>query len=175
MLPVLIVKLAPERGFELMAEQRTQFAMKALSMADYFNAKVGDKRVSGHQVKLAAPDGPSTGGGKQALQHVSLIPDAGGATITAGSANQVERVAEIRTYDHLQQLHLRRFGRKSLPLDRVSYNELVKRMQAFFAEQKLTVVLVDAAAMPRERSRAGLMAVGLAVALATAGAVFFLL
>jgi hypothetical protein len=159
-----------------MAENpRTQFAMKALSMADYFNAKIGDKRVSGHQVKLAAPDGPSTGGGKQALQHISLIPDAGGATITAGSANQVDKIAEIRTWDHLSQLHGQRFRGKKFPLDRVSYNELVKRMQVFFGEQKLTVVLLDAAALPRERSRAGTMLVGLVVAAATAGAVFYLL
>jgi hypothetical protein len=156
-------------------QQRTQFAMKALGLADFFNAKCGDKRVSGHKVMLAAPDGPSTMGGKQALQHISLIPDAGGAAITAGSANQVERIAELRTYDHLKQLHAQRFGRKTFPLDRVSYNELVKRMQAFFADQKLTVVLIDAAALPRTRSRAGLMAIGLAVAVATAGAVFFIL
>src|SRR6185436_17825261 len=156
-----------------MADQsRTQFAMKAVSMADFFNAKIDDKRVSGYRVKLAAPEGQSTGGGKQALQHVSLIPDAGGATITAGSANQVEKIAEIRTFDHLKQLHAQRFGKKSFPLDRVSYNELVKRMQVFFTEQKLTMVLIDAAALPQEGSRAGMVALGLAVALATAGAVY---
>jgi hypothetical protein len=156
-------------------EQRTQFTMKAIGLADFFRSALGDRRVSGHKVELAAPDGPSTGGGKQALQHISLIPDAGGATITAGSANVADRIAEIRTWEHLKQLHARRFGRRAFPLDRVSYNELIKRMQAFFAEQKLTVVLVDAAALPAERFRATTVALGLAVAAATAGAVYYLL
>jgi hypothetical protein len=84
-------------------------------------------------------------------------------------------VAEIRTWDHLSQQHAKRFRGKGFPIDRVSYNELVKRMQSFFAEQKLTVVLLDAASLPQQRSRAGMMAVGFAVAAATAGLVFYLL
>jgi hypothetical protein len=156
--------------------ERTQFAMRALTLADYFNAALKGKRVGGYQVKLAAPDGPSTGGGKQALQHISLIPDAGGASITAGSANPVERVAELRSFAHLEQLHAQRFKGKRLPLDKVAYNELLKKMQAFFADQKLSVVLVDAANLPqRGQSRAGVMILGLAIAAATAGAVFFFL
>jgi hypothetical protein len=158
------------------SEHRTQFTLMALGFADQFNARMGDRRVSGYQVKLSAPEGQSTGGGKQALQHISLIPDAGGATITAGSANQVDRIAEIRTWDQLAQLHAQRFRGKSFPLDRVSYNELVKRMQTFFAEQKLTVVLLDAAMLPPPPpSRAIAMTLGLAVAAATAGAVYVLL
>jgi hypothetical protein len=158
-----------------MAEHnRTQFTLKALSLADYFKAIMGQQRVSGYRVVLAAPDGPSTGGGKQALQHISLVPDAGGATITAGSANQVEKVAEIRTYDHLAQLHAQRFKGKKLPLDRIAYNELCKRMQQFFGEQKLTVVLLDAAQLPGGQTRnASAVLLGVVVALATAGAVFY--
>jgi hypothetical protein len=160
-----------------MAESnRTQFTLKALSLADYFKAIMGNQRVSGYKVVLAAPDGPSTGGGKQALQHISLIPDAGGATITAGSANQVEKIAELRTYDHLSQLHAQRFRGKKLPLDRIAYNELLKRMQQFFAEQKLTVVLLDAAQVGNNTARSGAaLLVGVVVALATAGAVFYLM
>jgi hypothetical protein len=159
-----------------MGENRTQFAMKALSLADFFNAAMGQKRVSGHKVVLAAPDGPSTGGGKQALQHISLIPDAGGATITAGSANQVEKRAELRTWEHLAALHAQRFKGKPFPVDKVAYNELLKKMQAFFTDQRLSIVVVDAAAAPQgSQSRAGLMVLGVAIAAATAGAVFFFL
>jgi hypothetical protein len=156
---------------------RTQFAMRALTLADYFNAKVGDRRVSGYQVKLAAPDGPSTGGGKQALQHISLIPDAGGATITAGSANPVAKTAELRSYRYLEQLHRQRFGGKGFLLDKVNYNELLKRMQTFFADQGLSLVLLDSAPGPADKSspRFGLILLGLLVSLATAGAVYYLL
>ena len=160
-----------------MAESnRTQFTMKALTLADYFNASIGSKRVSGHKVVLAAPDGPSTAGGKLALQHISLIPDAGGATITAGSANQADKTAELRTFAQLDQLHRQRFKGKPLPVDKVAYNELLKRMQQFFSEQKLAIVIVDAAPMAsRAQSRTGLMLLGIAIAAATAGAVFFFL
>jgi hypothetical protein len=155
---------------------RTQFAMRALSLADYFKSVVGQQRVGRYKAVLAAPDGPSTGGGKQAIQHISLIPDAGGATITAGSANQVEQRAELRTWEHLAQLHAQRFKGKRIPLDRIAYNELLKTMQKFFAEKGLTVVLMDTAALPPPRaSRAGLMALGLLVSAATAGAVYYLL
>jgi hypothetical protein len=157
---------------------RTQFALKALSLADYFNARVGDKRVSGFRVQLARPDGLSTGGGKQAVQHISLVPDDGDApTITAGWANQVERTSELRTYEHLAQLHASRFRGKQIPLDRVAYNELLKRMQAFFGEKGLSVVLVDAAKTPSapRTSRVGVVALFFAVALAVAGGLFFLL
>jgi hypothetical protein len=155
---------------------RTQFAMQALSLADYFRARLGDRRVSGYKVVLAAPEGPSTGGGKQAIQHISLIPDAGGATITAGSANPVERRAELRTWEHLVALHSQRFRGKQIPLDKVAYNELLKRMQAFFTDQRLSIVIVDAAAVHQpSQSRVGLTILGIAIAAATAGAVFFFL
>jgi hypothetical protein len=157
---------------------RTQFAVKAVSLADFFNAAVGDKRVSGYRVQLARPDGLSTGGGKQAVQHISLVPDGGDeATITAGWANQVERIAELRTFDQLAQLHASRFRGKQIPLDRVAYNELLKRMQSFFGEKGLSVVLVDAAKTPLgpKTSRITVVMLFLGVALAVAGGLFFLL
>ena len=156
-------------------QNRTQFTVRAVSLADFFNAAIGNRRVSGYKVTLAAPDGPSTGGGKQALQHISLVPDAGGATITAGSANQVEKIAELRTFDHLAQLHAKRFKGKRIPLDRVAYNELVKRMQTFFSDQRLTVVLLDAAQVQSQPSRLPALLMGVVVAAATAGAVFYFL
>jgi hypothetical protein len=157
---------------------RTQFAMKALNLADHFNAEVGDKRVSGYRVQLARPEGLSTGGGKQAVQHISLVPDGGGdATITAGWANQLEGSAELRTYEQLAQLHASRFRGKKIPLDRISYNELLKRMRAFFGDRGLSVVLVDAAKTPAAptSSRFTVVMVFLGVALEAAGAMFFLL
>jgi hypothetical protein len=161
-----------------MAESdRTQFAMKALSLADFFNAKVGDRRVSGHRVALAVPHGMSTGGGAQAVQHISLIPDGQGPTITAGAANQVDKTVELRTWEHLSQLHAQRFKGKPLPVDKVAYNELLKRMQAFFGERQLSVVLVDAARLPHQPggSRASMVVLFFAIAIAVAGAVFFLM
>src|SRR4051812_8683003 len=105
-----------------MAEQkRTQFAMKALGFAELFNIKIGDQKVTGttvYRVEMSAPDGPSTGGGKQAVQHLKLVPEVeGDAVIVAGSANQLEKSAEIRTYEYLADLHAQRFKGAPIPLD----------------------------------------------------------
>ena len=106
------------------------------SLADYFNTRVGRQARGGHRVELAVPDGPSTGGGKQALQHIRLVPDAGARRHHCRIRQPSEKTAELRTWEHLAQLHAQRFKGKTIPLDRVEYNELLKRMQAFFGEQR---------------------------------------
>ena len=118
---------------------------------------IGKERLAGspgYRVEMSAPDGPSTGGGKQALQHIKLVPDGGGAVTVAGSANTVEKQAEVRTWEHLQALHAARYRGAELPLDRVRYAELVKKLQAFFAEQGLRVTLARRAARARRRGAA---------------------
>jgi hypothetical protein len=165
-------------------QKRTQFAMQAYGFAELFNLKVGDQKVAGFRVELSAPEGPSTGGGAQAVQHVKLVPEGEGTVIVAGSANQVERSAEIRTYEYLADLHAQRFKGAGLPIDRATYQSLVGRMQTFFAEQSLRVVLLDAPrplhATPATAPRAGaspvaMIAVFVGVAAAIAVALFLLL
>jgi hypothetical protein len=163
-------------------QKRTQFAMQALGFADVFNLKIGDQKVSGHRVELSAPDGPSTGGGKQSVQHIKLIPESGGTVTVAGSADQMEKKAEIRSWDYLQALHGQRFKGKTLPLDRVQYAALVKRMQQFFADQGLAVVMLDAPALsaggsqPARSGGSGALValVVIGIAAMAAGAFFFL-
>ena len=127
-------------------QKRTEFAMKALGLAELFVIHLGAERLAGNgtsfRLEIAAPDGESTGGGKQAVQHIKLVPDTG-ATIVCGSANGVEEICELRTYDHLTQIHSQRFKGASLPFAREPYGALLKKLQAFFAMQKLPVTLVD--------------------------------
>jgi hypothetical protein len=130
-------------------ENRTQFAIKALTLADTFNMALSQERVKGpitYRVELSAPDGMSTAGGKQATQHVKLVPEGGGATVVAGSANQAENWAELRSFEHLQVLHAQRFKGAEVPVNRVQYNELVQKMRQFFNERGLSVRM---AAVPR--------------------------
>lgn len=169
-------------------EKRTQFAMQALGFADLFNIKVGDQKVPGYRVEMSAPDGPSTGGGKQAVQHVKLVPDGGtgasGAVVVAGSANQLEKSAEIRTYEHLADLHAQRFKGAKLPLDKSQYTVLVARMKSFFAEQGLHIVMLDAprpvagsAPVPTAAGpgKGAMVAIFLVIAAMIAGVLFFVL
>jgi hypothetical protein len=121
---------------------RTMFAMQALTLADSFNMVMANERVKGpitYRVELSAPDGMSTAGGKQATQHIKLVPEGGGATVVAGSANQVESWAELRSFEHLQLLHAQRFKGAELPLNRVQYNELMQKVRGFFSERSLKV------------------------------------
>lgn len=134
-------------------DARTQFAMQALGLAELFRFQFEDERLTGggvaYTVELSAPDGPSTGGGTQALQHVKLVSQNGGPTIVAGSCNQVEKRGELRTFEYMTAQHARRFKGASLLLDRGSYNDLIKKLQAFFVERGLRVVMFDHAALPR--------------------------
>src|SRR5689334_18046102 len=131
--------------------KRTAFAMQALSLAETFNIMLQAERVKGpvtYRVELSAPDGMSTAGGKQATQHVKLVPEGGGTTIVAGSANQAESWAELRTFEHLKMLHAQRFKGAEIPLNRVQYNELVEKLKAFFAQQGKCNVRI--AELPRD-------------------------
>ena len=131
--------------------KRTAFAMQALSLAETFNLMLQAERVKGpvtYRVELSAPDGMSTAGGKQATQHVKLIPEGGGTTIVAGSANQAEKWAELRTFEHLKVLHAQRFKGAEVPLNRVQYNELVEKLKSFFAQQGQCAVRM--AEIPRD-------------------------
>ena len=131
--------------------KRTAFAMQAFGLAEAFNITLQAERVKGpitYRVELSTPDGMSTAGGKQATQHVKLVPEGGGTTIVAGSANPAEKWVELRTFEHLKMLHAQRFKGAEIPLNRVQYNELVEKLRAFFAQEGSCVMRLSE--VPRE-------------------------
>ncbi len=165
-------------------QKRTAFALQALGLAETFNIMLQAERVKGpvtYRVELSAPDGMSTAGGKQATQHVKLIPEGGGNTIVAGSANQAEKWAELRTFEHLKVLHAQRFKGAEIPLNRVQYNELLGKLKSFFEQQgtcavrmaELPRATADAAAAPATSGASGtmIMIIVLVIALAAAAGV----
>jgi hypothetical protein len=97
------------------------------------------------KIELTTPVGPSTEGGKQALQHLRLVPDDGTSAIVIGSTSPVGKTAEIRTLRHLRDVHTMRFKGAPFPLDGTSYQDLVARLQQFFAAQGHAVVMLDVA------------------------------
>ncbi len=122
--------------------------MKAIDLADIFNQIVGAHPVAGtdgvaFKVALASPDGPSTGGGKQSVQHITLSRE--GLVVVAGAADQNERTAELRTFDYVSGTYAQRFRGSAVPLDRAAYDAFLKRAREFFALQSLPVTLLDAA------------------------------
>ena len=122
-------------------EKHTQFAQRAIGFAELFNMLVGAETLGGGwSVELSAPDGPSTAGGKQSVQHIKLVPVGGGHTTVAGSASTVDRRAELRSWDHLDALHRARFRGARLTIERARYDELLKKIEHFFAMQGIQVV-----------------------------------
>jgi hypothetical protein len=155
--------------------KRTMFAQRALSLAELFQATFANKPIGKavkYRAELVAPDGPSTGSGAQALQAIKLTPINTGTTLVVGHANQVERSAELRTYEYLVRWQQQRFkGAGELVLEREAFEELFQGLKAFFGSQQMrvNVVAAPAGAAPEMSLPAGartpiwLVAAGIAV------------
>ncbi len=153
----------------------TQVAAKAVSLAELFDARF-EKGLDGpihFRVELSAPDGPSTAGGKQALQHIKLIPEGGGLAVLIGSANTTRMVAEIRTYEHIASLYGQRFRGARIPVDVTRYYELGQGLATFFRAMRMSVTFAEldggaaaVQALPRAPGRAWMVIVGVAAGLA---------
>lgn len=110
---------------------RTRLAKKFVSLADDVTEAFGDFAIGAGAwaVELTAPTGMSTGGGKQALQHLRLRPRRPGySAIVAGLVNQVERHAELRDYAHACVLHEVRF-RRSLEITADEWEQLLRKAE----------------------------------------------
>ncbi len=125
--------------------QRTMFAAQAVGLADLFKTLIGPVRLNGpvvYRPELSAPEGESTGGGKQATQHVMLVPESGGATLVMGSLNVKEKTSELRQYLAFAQMIEQRFKGKVAVPDQESYEALLDKTQKFFASQSVRVSII---------------------------------
>ena len=123
----------------------TMVAGKAMDFATMFNHAFagGLQGPMTFKLDLTAPAGPSTGGGKQVVQHVRLVPTDGSPAIVIGSTNPVTMAAEIRTHRHLASVHARRFKGSVLPIDPRAYGELTSQLGNFFSAQGMKVGFND--------------------------------
>lgn len=143
-------------------EEKTRFAAKAVHLATAFNSTLGAKPWSlgaSYRLELSVPEGRSTGGGVQSVQHVKLISVQGDLVVVIASVDQIRRHAELKSHDHLAHAHSHRFKGEKLPLDRLGYIDLLHRLHAFFLSQTYKVDITEpptslheepTAEMPRE-------------------------
>jgi hypothetical protein len=120
---------------------RTQFSIKASALADSYRSTVGRLRVGphGYSPDMTAPEGQSTGGGVQAMQHLRLLPpEASMPTLLVGHANQRDGNAELRTWEHVDALCRERF-KQGAPLDPAQYEQFLQSAQGFLAACGLKV------------------------------------
>jgi len=71
----------------------------------------------------------STGGGKQALQHLRLNPRKPGySVLVAGTVNPMERRAELRDFDHIAIMHEVRF-RHRLEISTQEWEQFLRKAE----------------------------------------------
>jgi hypothetical protein len=112
---------------------QTQFSVRATDLAESFRTTVGRLRVGpyGFAPDMTAPEGPSTGGGVQAMQHLKLMPPQPNLpTLVVGHLNQKDGTAELRTLDHVDAICRERF-KQGAPLDPQQYAQFLQSAQGF--------------------------------------------
>ena len=125
------------------AALQTFHAIQASDLASAFNEALKKVRLEpgDYGVELTAPEGPSTAGGVQALQHVRLVPTRPGfSTLVIGHANHADGRAELRTYDYVDAAHWQRF-RRPLALDRGQYDQALGLAKQMLEVMRLTTSL----------------------------------
>lgn len=124
----------------------THVAAKAVGLAELFEERFSaglDGPVM-FRIQLASPEGPSTGGGKQVVQPIKLVPVDGGPTIVIGVANTIKQTAELRSYALLSEQYRLRFKGAQIPVNAGVYQQLLADFTTFFRALSLSVTTVDA-------------------------------
>jgi hypothetical protein len=114
---------------------QTQYSVRATDLAETFRGTVGRLRVGpyAYAPDMTAPEGPSTGGGVQALQHLRLVPpQTNMPTLVVGHVNPRDRLAQLRTLEHVDAICRERF-KLGAPLDAAQYQTFLQSAQGFLA------------------------------------------
>jgi hypothetical protein len=118
--------------------QRTLVASEAFSLTDRFDAFFSQDRISGYVPRLVEPP-DTTGGGKQAVQHICLqAADVPGPPLTAGWVNWPSRQAKLRTLGCMQAILTHRRSGSRVRLDSKSYQQFFERCWRFLETQGVT-------------------------------------
>lgn len=123
----------------------THVAAQAVSLAELFEERfsAGLDGPMTFRIQLASPEGPSTGGGKQVVQPIKLVPADGGPTIVIGAANTVKQTAELRSYALVSEQYRLRFKGAQLPVHAQAYQQLLADFTSFFHALNLSVTTAD--------------------------------
>lgn len=115
---------------------QTRLARKFVSLAEDVTEAFSEVRIGAGAwtVELTAPSGMSTGGGKQALQHLRLRPGrSGNAVLVAGTVNSIEKHAELRDYEYVCMMHEVRF-RRGLRIAPDEWEKLLAKAEAVLGD-----------------------------------------
>ena len=126
----------------------TAFAQAALAVSDLLAAKFAGTKFGGsvpRVVKVQAPQGPSTGGGKKARESIVLMPESGDSSqaLTAGFIDVGLRAVELRTFEAVAGPYKERFGRV-LDLPKPEYEKFIGELKSFLGGEGYVIKMVDA-------------------------------
>lgn len=110
---------------------RTQQAQKFVTLADSVTASFQDFAIGAGAwaVELTQPQGPSTGGGQQALQHLRMRPRRDGfSVLVAGAVNPIAKLADLRDFDHISAMHEVRH-RQPLQITRQEWEQFLRKAE----------------------------------------------
>ena len=120
---------APEGARVNRPNVMTMMAGTAMGVSQTFNA--GFRRpFPGWTAELTEPMGPSTGGGKQALQSITIISGAG-ERLTIGRVDPVRRAVTLRNYHMVNSMHAQRYSRP-LPVSPEDFDKFLQTVSTFF-------------------------------------------
>jgi hypothetical protein len=122
---------------------QTSLSLQLTTLSESFRTALGAIRIgpNGYVPDMTAPDGPSTGGGAQATQHLMLLPpEERLPKLVVGRANKQEGTADLRTWEYLDGLCRSRF-KQGAPVDREAYEQFLESARSFLAESGLRVTL----------------------------------
>lgn len=126
------------------AALQTRLARKFTTIADLVNDGFTEFRIGAGSwgVELTAPEGMSTSGGKQRLQHLRLRPRRPGfANIVGGSVDAESKLAELRDYDYVRVVHELRF-KKPVEVTEQEWEQFLRKAELELRAQDIQSVRV---------------------------------
>jgi hypothetical protein len=119
------------------------FALQAVSLSATFGDMFGNLKIPpGYTVDMTAPEGPSTGGGAQSVQHIRLHAPDNGPTFVMGNVDQNQMKASLRSHPFVVKLAQQRSFQ--LTVDPRSFNALTSRVKKFLEGLHFVVTVEEA-------------------------------
>ena len=125
--------------------QYTSCAARCVDLAELFSMWFAGWEIGGgsYRIELSRPHGPSTDGGRQPVQRISLTPTHGVGTLVLGSVDQQSSAVSLSTYERLLSHYQSRFGRRRpLAISEEEYTRLVERLYTLFRGRSLSVTRI---------------------------------
>jgi hypothetical protein len=156
--PTQVMADAPPRfvappGRAAPLELRTRFAYEATAFAELFASVVGRMHLPPHSYTgtLTRPEGPSTGAGARARQHLKLeSPDPSCGAVVVGWVDLRQKAAELRAFALVDRDYERRFKRK-LQLYSGAYAMFLARTIGFLEAAHLKVTILESEPEPEQK------------------------